>query len=282
MIHTLLTSFIKNELVERAFLRIIGHDHEQIDRSKNQATYAFSPVNLRRIYTASLLGATTLLLSGCVYLRLREVREQLAHFDEYVEVRDDPRPTVVLKTPVLYSSDVYRLTKLQPTTINQTNRGSWYTYLFVKRYMQERTEKTDFNILITMLIQDDKLAEVSFPKRFSVFINTRSLRKVFRTVNDAQLNADDHSATWKAPEKKERMYKKYDFLEHLGQPSNQKETDTQAILFYRYTLKTTHEDRVDLDDAVWFKVTFDKEHEHLLYSECNFGRLGFNIDFAED
>ena len=79
-----------------------------------------------------LLGALLLCLSGCVWLRLLEVKGQVSEFDQNFDVEITDRLALRFRHPVMYAEDFRYLTELDPTRIEPSPPGMRWTVDFHK------------------------------------------------------------------------------------------------------------------------------------------------------
>lgn len=86
-----------------------------------------------RAAVCAMLGASAALLTGCVYVRLLALKNQLAEFDTYVQVEHAPALTFIMKEPVLLDEDVILLIGKMPTAVTtNANLVTWdYAYVNV-------------------------------------------------------------------------------------------------------------------------------------------------------
>lgn len=85
----------------------------------------------QKMAIAAALGFC-LLLGGCVYLRLLEVKNQLAKFDDFFSVEVTDSFTLHLKDPVIYDSDILYLTEINPSRIDTEQESATFVYQFEK------------------------------------------------------------------------------------------------------------------------------------------------------
>jgi len=82
--------------------------------------------------TALVLMVATLLLSGCVYLRLLELKLQLGKFDEYFALQTNDGLAIICHTPVLRTDDV-RWIGLKPESTKKLGRAEHWQVRWVKQ-----------------------------------------------------------------------------------------------------------------------------------------------------
>jgi len=227
-----------------------------------------------------LLIGVLLLASGCVYLRLKELRHQLSHFREYFVVEREPCPSVIARKPVLLVEDLTFLTGLTPSPVAGSGETENWSLRFVKETPVE-PEPEDYDITVTIRAQTNLVAAMEFPPRFAVFLYQESLEKVFRRVDDAAVSAEEKEAAWRAPDMQDELVSRDELLASLGQPTIRTESETELVLHYQYRMDTDELDPRLLPHPVQFHLTTRKADGALLRSDIRFGKLRFVIDFEK-
>jgi hypothetical protein len=217
--------------------------------------------------------------AGCVMLKLRELRAQLADFDRYFTVVSEPRLTVVCHKPLLNPSDAAGLLRLEPSSIEAAEGGMLHTYHFHKRRPAGERAEEDFDMVITLLYSGNQLAAVGLPRRFEPFVNPGALRHMFRKVGQAEVSAERKRAAWSAPTPDRIISKRDDILRFLGEPLAIEPRGDRETLTYHYVLTAARLAGPDAPDAS-VRLEVDRASERLLISELQLGRLNFQIDFT--
>lgn len=88
-----------------------------------------------------LLLFCTFSISGCVYWRLFQTKQQLNEFDRYFSIIIDNGFTWHFKEPLVYSDDFVFLSKFQPTLKLLLPQGYRWRYWFYK--VDEKKQRTD-------------------------------------------------------------------------------------------------------------------------------------------
>jgi len=113
-----------------------------------------------------LLAGICLTVSGCFYLRLQQVKCQLSRFDDYYQVREGERFSIVAKKPVLLSADVIRIMETAPSRTRIKDQRLSFDYTLEKQYPPGQTEPNNYDITTTFRFDADKLSEVLIDRRF--------------------------------------------------------------------------------------------------------------------
>lgn len=83
----------------------------------------FASMPLKRIIFLFLLGALLVPLGGCVYLRLLEVKHQLADFEKHCVLENRDALAVIFLKPVLRKEDILHLAKRGLTFVYRLQRS---------------------------------------------------------------------------------------------------------------------------------------------------------------
>src|ERR1035441_8561241 len=99
--------------------------------------------DLRRF--APLLAALCLLLGGCVYLRLLELKHQLADFDHYFAVDETDGLTFTMQKSVLLVDDM-TFFELAPESSKQLGAAVRWHLRWIKDYAAPGEHATDYEV----------------------------------------------------------------------------------------------------------------------------------------
>lgn len=159
----------------------------------------------KRLLTAIALVFLSLSLSGCVYLRLLNFKNQLKSFDQNVSVESSPKLVFGFRDPVVRDSDFVFISGASPDEINKLpgypSEEVW-TWSFEKRRSSpsHRPYTMDFKTrfkdgLLTQMEIDDTFVElVGGDLILSMFknIGNAKISKLRRSMS-AELNKDSVS-----------------------------------------------------------------------------------------
>jgi hypothetical protein len=225
------------------------------------------------------LAALTLLLSGCVYLRLLEIKQQLGKFDEFFTLQTHDGLALVCQTPVLRTSDI-RWIGLGPEKIKTLGHAQQWQVRWIKQLPQGVTEKTEFDIVLEMTFADDKLSRIAIPERYFAVMPKAFLVGVIKSLGrgkidkmgkkiEAQISAAEIAAARPNLPAIDKL---------LGVPSEERVEGTSTVVRYRYT-PVTKESRAGVFDM---HLTFDTNSGELLKWQgfTPVGKIGF--DFSGD
>ncbi|MGB3729594.1 MAG: hypothetical protein WBA70_10140 [Thermodesulfobacteriota bacterium] len=151
--------------------------------------------NSKRFLIYSGLFLVLLTLSSCIFFRMLDVRDQLNDFETNFDLNDDRGLTLVFKNPVLMSDDVIWLMKGSPVSVKPEQEGQLWTYVFQKQYLTSQEEGDEYDIPILMVMEDDKLTEVTFPERFLNNLSIPLLKKMLASMGNADISKLRKSAS---------------------------------------------------------------------------------------
>jgi hypothetical protein len=235
----------------------------------------------KRFVACFLLTVLMISFSGCVYLRLLEVKRQLADFEKHCALENRDALAVTFRKPVLLKEDVLFLAKRGPTFAEDgPQRGMWQ-YQFVKQYPpQQPEEKGLYDVPVGLFFQEDKLYRGTLPERFYHLMPRAFLIEAMRTIGRAQVNPVDRHARgefyeiqeqWKYP-----LPKKQDFLRLLGSPYSEEDTETTSTLTYIYVLQRGVSDPAPRQEA-WGRLTFSKGVDEPVQIEAKLAGLRLSL-----
>lgn len=230
--------------------------------------------NVARPFAVVLLAAATLFLGGCVYVRLLELKHQIADFDRNFAVQTDVGVRIICKHPVLLDKDV-RWLGLAPEQVKRVGTAERWQVRWVKQLPDGVHEDHDFDIVIQLLFADDKLTRVSIPEKYFAVMPKSLLLDLLRSLGHATVNKADRSVDAKlaaaAPDLPniEKLF---------GRPTAEETTATDDVMRYRYVPATSS----GLAKKAVFDLTLhlDKATGRMLRWEglTPVGRIGFDFE----
>lgn len=228
---------------------------------------------------APLLLAVALLGSGCVYLRLLELKRQIDRFDKFFGLQAADGLAIICHTPVLRTSDI-RWLGVKPETIRKVGEAERWQVRMVKQLPAGVTEKIEYDILLEFTFVQDKLTRAAVPEKYFAVMPKSFLVGVIKSLGrgkidksgkaiDAVVSAADVAAARPSLPSIDKL---------LGQPSEEREDGALTIVRYRYT-PATKEPRPGVFDM---HLTFHTKSGELLkwLGHTPVGRIGF--DFGGD
>jgi len=229
--------------------------------------------------TALVLMVATLLLSGCVYLRLLELKLQLGKFDEYFALQTNDGLAIICHTPVLRTDDV-RWIGLKPESTKKLGRAEHWQVRWVKQLPPGITETIEYDIVLELGFVEDKLTRVAIPERYFAVMPKPFLIGVIKSVAGGKINKSQKriEATVGAAEVAAARPNLPSIDKLLGRPSEERIEGANTIVRYRY-VPSTKESKAGVFDMA---LTFDTRSGELLrwQGKTPVGNIGFN--FAAD
>lgn len=146
--------------------------------------------------SAALL-AGILLLSGCVWLRLLDLKDQFAEFDRWIAVPDGPGIELRFTEPVLLGEDLDTLIKAHPTATAVAADLTVRTYAFTHEHspVGPDPETAERVMVLTAGVRDGKVAFVGLPDEIFRALPRELVLRAMRSFGKAQVDRGTRSAT---------------------------------------------------------------------------------------
>jgi hypothetical protein len=235
-------------------------------------------VRSRRLVALGV-AALALLSSGCVYLRLLELKKQIDRFDQFFGLVANDGLTIICHEPVLRTNDV-RWIGLRPETVKSLGRAQHWQVRWIKQLPPGVEEKTQYDIMLELSFGNDRLTRVKVPERYFSVIPKDFLLGVIRSLGHGRIDKSEKKidATVSAAEIAAARPDLPSMDKLLGQPTNEWKEGQTTIVRYRY-IPSTKESRAGVFDM---QLTFETKSGELLKWEGTtpVGKIGF--DFAAD
>jgi hypothetical protein len=221
--------------------------------------------------------------TGCVYLRLLKVKRQLNDFENNFELNDQNGLKFVFKNPVLLSDDIIWLMKNDPLSRGQYENGEIWVYVLEKQYLDENTDKVNYDIPILFYVHDDKLVEMTFPERFLKNLSKPLLIKMLGSMGKSSISKSTRTAgtEFKGSNSDEIPKKRY-IISVLGKPYKDETTEHTEMFTYLYNLKKN--DLAEEDDQFDLKMTFyfGDDNDSLEKAEYTFNGLTMSLSLVTE
>jgi hypothetical protein len=236
-------------------------------------------IRWRRLGLAGGLAALALLLGGCVYLRLWELKRQLGKFDAHFALRTDEGLGITCLHPVVRTGDI-RWIGAKPETVKILGTAEHWHLRMVKQLPPGVTESGTYDILLELSFADDKLTGVTIPERYFASIPKEFFIGIIRSFGsgtidqtqkkvEATVGAANLAATRPRLDSIHRL---------LGKASEIRVDGTMTVMRYRFMPATSEPDPGVFD----MTMTFDTASGDLRrwHSRTPVGGIGFK--FAAD
>jgi hypothetical protein len=187
-------------------------------------------MKFKQIVILVLCAVGMFFFSGCFYLRMREVKNQLANFDKYYIVEDSKQLSISAKTPVLYPEDIVRIMRSEPTAKEQTKSRLHYDYILEKQYQAGKDEQGNYNIKMRFSFAGGKLNKVVIDKSFFAIIPKNVFIALLKSFGSAKIDVINRRASISPKIDELYLPDKNEVVALLGRPYRQKDD----IYVYNY------------------------------------------------
>ncbi|HUJ45350.1 MAG TPA: hypothetical protein VLW52_17265 [Opitutaceae bacterium] len=194
---------------------------------------------LRWRWIAVVTGAlASVLLGGCIYLRLLELRSQLANFDRYFETDLRSGVKITCQKPVLLDADM-AFFKLVPESRTRAGVAERWRFRWVKVSSSPGEDPRDYEVAVDFIFVDHKLTRVLLPERLFVFVPKQFFLTVVKAFGHAQIDQQKRTASASVheefgPDKLPPQLTRTDLTAMLGAPLEIKENAAGVIWHYQY------------------------------------------------
>ena len=222
-----------------------------------------------------LIGAASLLLGGCVYLRLLEFKRQLSHFAENFTIPPAEDLTLHCLHPLLQAEDL-RWLGAAPKTIVSRGGGEDWAIRWIKETAPGIKEELVYDMVLDAFFVDGRMVEVRIPKRYLAYVSKELLVNMLRSTGTAKVDRNDRKADAQTETPATASLPNIATIEAmLGVPTSQQTTPDRIIHFYRY--------RLDLENTsakpIEASFTFDRVSGELRQFTAHLPRGTLNYAF---
>ena len=222
------------------------------------------------------VAALALLLGGCVYLRLLELKFQLDKFDQNFALRTADGLTIICQKPVMRTGDV-RWFGVMPETIRRLGRAEEWQVRWVKQLSPGTVEDQVYDIVLDLAFADDKLTRVGIAEKYFAVMPKAFLVGVIKSFGRGKIDQSGKKieSSLSAAEMASSRPKLTAVDALLGAPTERKTEENLTTLRYRY-VPATKESRAGVFDMI---LQFDSKSGELATWQAvtRVGKLGFNI-----
>jgi uncharacterized protein YndB with AHSA1/START domain len=195
-----------------------------------------------------LAGLLLLTVSGCVYLRLLNIKNQLADFDTHFKIELKDGLTVHHLSPVLYNKDVLYLTKVIPSRVVEKEEGYTWTFEFEKLNQDNVTVETGKEIRFDMAFnRGNRINTFVFHEMFLQIVPPEFIEYSLRALGNAHVDkrerkVDADTSVWSGKMLEAPVV--VAIRENLGVPISEVKDETALTLTYRYRLIVPEDTKV--------------------------------------
>lgn len=141
----------------------------------------------RRWPVCGALALIALLLSGCVYLRLLEVKKQFEKFDQNFALQTTEGIKIVCQKPVLLDDDI-RWLGMRPETIAKSGRAELWRLRWAKELPPGVTDKGNFFLSLQLMFAEGKLTGVTIPESYFALLPKSFVLGVIKSFGGGQVD----------------------------------------------------------------------------------------------
>jgi hypothetical protein len=229
----------------------------------------------------------TLMLGGCVYLRLLEVKHQLAEFDRNFRVQvTDGHFILHFLHPVLFDEDFIALTKLNPSRTAPLDKGQQWFLDFSQIDVGEKAEQVDGKIVFRMTFSEDHrltswdfsplFLEMAPPAFLEASIKSLGKGKVLESQRQLRVDSEDLPKVSAEPPSRKAI------LAVLGTPARQFKKGELTVYQYRFQAEATPVDSSHADRRIAeAKLYFDPVTNRLTKMSSRFAGLKISVDYRK-
>lgn len=218
-----------------------------------------------RRWSRGLLGmgaALVLILgTGCVYLRLLELKRQFAQFERFFALQTEDGIRLLCQTPVLSMDDV-RWIGLRPETTKQLGQAELWHVRWVKQLPAGVTEQGTFFISIDLSFANGRLSAVAIPESYFALLPKSFVIGVIKSLGGAKVDKSARTAEAAVSAEVALTQPKMPSIEKiLGQATETRVEGKHTIDRYRY-IPATKESRAGVFEMT---LRFDTASGELLH-----------------
>lgn len=231
------------------------------------------------------LGAIALLFSGCVYLRLLQLKLQLGDFEKNFAVDTRDGLALTFKNPMLLDEDVEKFFRWVPDGRQKSGTAEKWHFAWIKDSAPAEAAQPPVEITFDLFFSEGKLVKIVAPEKFFAATLPKSLALAgLRSLGHAKVDKEKRRAdsTISSDELKDaaadRFLTRTGMLEALGQPSSPP-TTKDDLEVWRYQFSPISKKQRFGDSGV-IEVTFTLDPAtgkvRLMDGKTMFGRIVFD------
>lgn len=222
-----------------------------------------------------------LLFSGCIYLRLLELKNQLADFERYfaTDLRDGVK--ITCRTPVFLDKDM-AFFHLAPESRQRVGVAERWHFRWLKDGAAPDANPGSDEFAMDLIFVDHRLTRVILPERLFAFVPKHFFLTVVRAFGGAQIDREHRTArAWVhedlGPDKIPPPPTGSELRAQLGAPVETRETPAGLIWRYSYKPATAdqHSGRIEAT------FTLNPATGHLRRMQARILELTFDVAVAD-
>lgn len=231
------------------------------------------------------VACLALLLSGCVYLRLLETKNQIADFDNNFHVDASRHFTLHFHKPTLLSEDFTYLSGIEPSTHSPLATGKRNDYVFRKIDANGDIVNTPAGELVFELTFDnqDRLTSWDFSPVFLAMAPAAFLEASLRSIGNAAIDQSKHRVSADSSSLAKivaELPPRSNIVAALGPPLEITDHPDGLRYLYKFRLDGRAVDEGhEKNRYAEAKLYFDKQTDRLLKMSSRFAGLKFSINY---
>jgi len=204
---------------------------------------------------ALLLLACVVAFSGCVYLRLLDLKKQFSRFDQFFKTDITDGLRIDCLEPLLQVGDARWLGIFPETTTTAGSSEDWRVR-WVKEPPPGAPETSVYDVELSARFVDGRLVLVGIPERYFAFFSKELFVNLLRSTGAARIDRSSRSAEVdnkppaEGPELKLPTIASIDGM--LGRPTEFTKKEGLTIYRYRYKPMTTEKKARSLEVSFVF------------------------------
>lgn len=196
---------------------------------------------IRRFVLRCTVAGGLLLLSGCVYLHLLQLKLQLLNFEKNFAVDTRDGLALTFNHPMLLDEDVASFFNWVPDSRQQIGTAEKWHFAWVKDKAAGSTETDVVELEFDLYFTDHKLVKIVAPERFFAATMPKSLAlAALRSLGHADVNKEKRSASSTIGSQDlqaaaaDRFLTEDGLLEALGEPGTRTAKDNAEEWHYTF------------------------------------------------
>ncbi len=238
--------------------------------------------SVQRPTLLATLAATLLLCTGCVWLRLLDLKEQFADFDRWIEVPAGPGIELRFRRPVLLADDLDTLMKARPSASATVDGQEVRAYAFTHQPADGGPDPAGAETSFVLLagVTDGRVAFITLPPAVFRVIPRELALRAMRSLGGAQVDTRTRSAS--APVDltgvRTPLPDRGQLISLFGRPNRTMTVGADERLVWRYTLQaeSLREDRQPVIAAMAF--TFPPSGARPVRFHVNLGGMWLSLE----
>ncbi|MBP9128047.1 MAG: hypothetical protein KBD85_04130 [Elusimicrobia bacterium] len=197
--------------------------------------------SLRHMAWVALLGTLLSMLTGCVYLRLLEVKKQLQNFDEYFAISGRSELVIEFKKPVIRVKDTRFLIGAEPAHESREGEHRAHYAFILVRISTVSHPPPLARLTLDLAFDNGKLKKIIVPETFMMLFPRNVIVDTLKQAKDAdvfELKKLARAQIHLEPEVEAELPSRTKTEMLLGVPLESRDEGDLQTLVYRYTITT--------------------------------------------